>query len=165
MTPKQVAYIRNRIDGQRPREAAIAAGYAPTGAAQAAAMMEKRADVQKAIKKKVVPPVNEALAAGGVQRGAAELAKDAAADPDNWMRDYYETPLDLLKHVMNEPRAAKGLRFEAAKIAAPYMHGKAEPENKGKGKKAQAEEVAKQKAKTGKFQRRAAPGTRRMTLN
>lgn len=167
MTPKQRAYIENRIAGLAPKQAAIAAGYAPTGADQAASVMEKRADVQKAIKKKVVPGANSSGSANGRRsdaQKAAELVEQVETEGENWMRDHYDSPLDLFLHVMSEPRARPALRFEAAKQAAPYVHGKVAPAA-AKGKKAEAEERAKEKAARGKFQRRAAPRGSAMRLN
>lgn len=167
MTPKQRAYIENRIAGLAPKQAAIAAGYAPTGADQAASVMEKRADVQKAIKKKVVPGPNAAGSARGRRPDAdksGEFVETAQEEGESWMKDHYDSPLDLFLHVMSEPRARPALRFEAAKQAAPYVHGKVAPAA-AKGKKAEAEERAKDKATGGKFRRRAAPSKPAVRLN
>src|SRR5690606_38144151 len=87
MTPKQRAYIENRIAGLAPKQAAIAAGYAPTGADQAASVMEKRADVQKAIKKKVVPGANSSGSANGRRsdaQKAADLVEQVETEGENW---------------------------------------------------------------------------------
>lgn len=167
MTPKQRAYIENRIAGLRPKQAAIAAGYAPTGADQAASILEKRADVQKAIKKKAVPGANSAGSARGRRSDSErveEFVETAESEGENWMKDHYDSPLDLFLHVMSEPRARPALRFEAAKQAAPYVHGKVAPAA-SKGKKAEAEERAKDKATVGKFRRRAAPSKPAVRLN
>ena len=167
MTPKQVAYIENRIAGLDPQAAAIAAGYAATGANQVASSLEKRADVQKAIKKKAKPEQNAGRSAGGrksVGQKVDELAAAASGDKDNWMRDHYDSPLDMMTHIMNEPRAPKGMRFESAKIAFPFVHGKVAPAA-GKGKKEQQEERAKEQSRNGKFARRSAPRATGITVN
>ena len=70
---------------------------------------------------------------------------------DSWaMKDSYDSPLELLRDVWNNPKAPKGIRYQAAKDALPYLHARMEG-----GKKEEKEKGAKGAAK-GKFQ----PGNR-----
>ncbi|MBF6631818.1 MAG: terminase small subunit [Comamonas sp.] len=90
--------------------------------------------------------------ADGMQTAAAPVnwpfgQKTPEPDPD--LSDM--TPLDFLLQVMRDPKQAEARRMQAATIAAPYVHPKAEE----KGKKAAKQEAAA--AAGSKFVRPAAP--------
>ena len=81
---------------------------------------------------------------------AAIVTDDGSVD--SWaMKDRYDTPLDLLRDVWNNPKAPKGIRYQAAKDALPYVHARMEV-----GKKEEKEKAAK-RAVRGKFQPGAKP--------
>ena len=67
------------------------------------------------------------------------------------MKPKYDTPLDLLRDVWNNPDAPKSLRYQAAKDALPYCHARKEG-----GKKDEAAKESK-KAAAGKFGSSPAP--------
>ena len=69
------------------------------------------------------------------------------------MKPKYDTPLDLLRDVWNNPDAPKSLRYQAAKDALPYCH----PRIAEAGKKEKKEELAKKTSGAGRFQTKSAP--------
>ena len=137
---KMQAYAAARAQGLRPLDAAAHAGYSGSGIKVTTSRIEARSDVQAEIRRlksgvQVKPPVSTEV-----------------TDIDKWaMRDKYANPLDLMLDVMNNPKAPKSLRYQAAKDALPYCH----PRKEG-GKKEEKEERAK-KAAGGKFQTAARP--------
>lgn len=141
-TEKQKSYIEARRAGLKPNAAAIEAGYSTASAERVAISFEKRPDFQRAIKK-----TRNSVGSPGV------LSSEVA---DSYLHDHYDTPLDLFLHLMNEPKAPKGLRIEAAKIAAPFVHGKVQPAG-GKGKKEQLQERVNELRSTSKRRPRSAP--------
>lgn len=140
-------FAEARAQGLGPEAAAGHAGYSQTGIRVTASRLESRADVQKEIRrlKKGGPsPRDEMKAALGVEDN--EL--------DKWgMKDHYNSPLDLLKDVYNNPKAPKSLRYQAAKDALPYCHARKES-----GKKDEtANEAKKAGAKGSRFGQQQRP--------
>lgn len=135
LTGKQRAFVELKAAGVRNEEAAKRAGYSANGAAVTATGLMKRADIKEAI---------------------AALANNddsaIAAASNEWsMKPKYDTPLDLLRDVWNNPDAPKTLRYQAAKDALPYCHARKEG-----GKKEEAAKESK-KAAAGKFGSTPAP--------
>ena len=149
-----------------PRQAAIDAGYAPTGADSAASNLEKRADVQKAIKEKAKPKANAKQSAGGRQSRSAKAAALAAQaeGEGTLLRPHYSSARELFAHLMNEPEARDATRMMAASELAKYEIKETAPAA-GKGKKEQQEERAKEQSRNGKFARRSAPRATGITVN
>lgn len=69
------------------------------------------------------------------------------------MKDRYDSPLALLEDVMNNAKAPKSLRYQAAKDALPYRHARKES-----GKKEEAANDAKKAgAKGSRFGQQSRP--------
>ena len=140
---KMQAYAAARAQGLRPLDAAAHAGYSGSGIKVTTSRIEARSDVQAEIKR---------IKKGGVTVTAPGGKESAEERDEKWgMRDSYDNPLDLMLDVMNNPKAPKSLRYQAAKDALPYCH----PRKEG-GKKEEASERAK-KAAGGKFKTAARP--------
>lgn len=132
---KMQAYAAARAQGLRPLDAAAHAGYSGSGIKVTTSRIEARSDVQAEIRR---------LKRGG--EGANVEVEENDNGRDQWaMKDHYSSPLELMKDVMNNPKAPKSLRYQAAKDALPYCHARMEG-----GKKQDKEEAAK-KAGKGKF--------------
>ena len=114
--PKIPAYIQHRLYGLAPLAAAHAAGYSAAGISVAVARLEARADVQRALR----------------QGNADEFSTlrpieilDWSAESGYWrLLDHYNSPLELLLDVMNNPDAPASLRIQCAKDALPYCHAR-----------------------------------------
>lgn len=133
---KMQAYAAARAQGLRPLDAAAHAGYSGSGIKVTTSRIEARSDVQAEIRR---------LKKGG--KPVVNLPETDNDPLEKWaMRDSYANPLDLMLDVMNNPKAPKSLRYQAAKDALPYCH----PRKEG-GKKDEVKERAK-KAAGGKFQ-------------
>lgn len=146
---KMQAYAEGRAAGMDPNTAGAHAGYAPgAGMRVVASKLEARADVRAEIKR---------LKKAGVdtlpESGPAPAADESGKRTEWQMQDSYASPLELLEDIMNNPNAPKSLRYQAAKDALPYRHGRVAEAGK-KEKKQEAAEVASAK---GKFQRKAPP--------
>lgn len=158
MTPKQAKYAENRIAGLGRKEAAIAAGYSPQSADSAAARCENVPEVRSAIKKGALPAVIKPKKSPGrpsLRSKVEGVVKAAGRESQSYLKESYDSPLDLLLDVVSQPLAPDGLRIECAKIAAPFVHGKPAP--KALGKKEQADARAKELARGGRFTPRRAP--------
>ena len=132
---KMQKYAEARAQGLSPQDAGRDAGYSGSGLAVTVSRIEKRDDVRSEIKR---------LKNGGKSEPEVDTI-------DSWaMKDRYDSPLALLEDVMNNPKAPKGIRYQAAKDALPYKHARVEG-----GKKEEKDEKAKRAVK-GKFQ----PGNR-----
>lgn len=141
---KMQAYAEGRAAGMDPNTAGAHAGYAPgAGMRVVASKLEARADVRAEIKR---------LKKEGVKTDA--VGDLAVATRDAWaMKDSYTSPLELLEDIMNNPNAPKSLRYQAAKDALPYRHGRVAEA----GKKEKKQEAAEAASAKGKFQRKAPP--------
>lgn len=136
---KMQQYAEARAQGLAPQAAGLAAGYSGSGLAVTVSRIEKRDDVRAEIKR---------LKRGGKPEPESKTDDGSV---DSWaMKDRYDSPLALLEDVMNNPKAPKGIRYQAAKDALPYKHARVEG-----GKKQEKDEKAKRAVK-GKFQ----PGNR-----
>jgi phage terminase small subunit len=74
------------------------------------------------------------------------------------MKDHYGSSLELMQHSYNNPLLPPGLRFEAAKQALPYEHGRIGEKGKKEDKKDRAKDVAK-----GRFGTKQPPTASRAT--
>ena len=127
---KMQAYAEGRANGMEPRAAAAHAGYSGAGVKVVTCRLEQRDDVKKEIQR--------------LRKGGEAPSHDD--DPEAWaMKDRYGSPLELFLDVMNNPKAPKSLRHQAAKDAAPYCHARKEG-----GKKDEKDKAAK-KAAAGRF--------------
>lgn len=135
---KMQKYAEARANGLAPKDAARMAGYAEGGSLKVAvSRMEARADVRAEV---------------GRLRGELGVGAPDEGSLETWaMKDHYDSPLDLLQDVYNNPAAPKSLRYQAAKDALPYCHARKEG-----GKKDEAAKESK-KAAAGKFGASPAP--------
>src|SRR4051812_18686953 len=93
-------YIRYRVSGLAPRDAAVAAGYAQSGIRVTTTRLEAREDVRKALR-------------AGKRVGKPAEVDDAPPAPEGWkLKDRYSTPLDLMIDLMNNPNAPSGMRYQ-----------------------------------------------------
>jgi hypothetical protein len=159
-------YIEQRVSGVDPLNACLAAGYSQAGISVTMARLESREDVRLAIRaaKRAAPAVGKSkllhpLKAPAGKRHYRSVADeprhgDGPTDPlDPWrLRDSYDSPLDLLRDVMNNPKAPGGLRIQCAKDALPYCHARKEG-----GKKDDEKSKAKDTAASGKFGTQSKP--------
>lgn len=103
-------------------------------------------------RRKKAQPEQPYVDANGVRTDAAPPDWPFGAKPPEPEPDLSDmTPLDFLLKVMRDPKQTETRRMQAATIAAPYMHPKAEE----KGKKVAKQEAAA--AAGSKFARPAAP--------
>lgn len=150
-------YIEQRVAGVDPLNAGLAVGYAVASISVQVAKLESREDVRLAIRaaKRGVgksKPVHRMKNGERQYRSAAdEPSKKNPLDP--WrLRDHYDSPLDLLRDVMNNPQAPGGLRIQCAKDAMPYCHARKEG-----GKKEDDKSKAKDTANNSKYGSQAKP--------
>lgn len=142
---KMQAYAEARAQGLEPLVAAAHAGYAGSGIKVTTSRIEARSDVQAEVRR---------LRKGGKPSPTTGAKKpvDEDSELEKWaMRDRYDSPLDLLRDVMNNPKAPKSLRYMAAKDALPYCHARKET-----SKKEEAAAASKKVAK-GKFRPASRP--------
>ena len=134
---KMQKYAEGRANGLAPKDAARMAGYAEGGSLKVAvSRMEARADVKAEVDRL------------RKQSGAAEPDEGR----EQWgLKDHYDSPLELMLDVMNNPLAPVSARYGAAKDALPYCHARKEG-----GKKDEAAKESK-KAAAGKFGSSPAP--------
>lgn len=130
---KMQAYAEARAAGLDPIPAAAAAGYSGSGIRVTTSRLEAREDIKAEVRR--------------LKKGGAPV-DDTPDDTgrEEWgYKDHYDSPLELMLDVMNNPVAPKSIRYQAAKDALPYCHAKKEG-----GKKEDQENRAK-KASAGRF--------------
>ncbi|MFC0710703.1 terminase small subunit [Azorhizophilus paspali] len=133
LTEQKRRYAAARLSGMTKKEAAIEAGCPEKTASQAASRYEKDPDVQAAMGRQI----------------AAEAKKKAeapAVDPDPYIPDAANDPLEFMRQMMNSVEADPKLRLDAAKSLAAFTVAKPGE----KGKKEERADAAK-KASGGKF--------------
>lgn len=137
LTDQQLAYARNRAAGVKQRESAIAAGYSTVSAAVTATNLERRADIQAAIR-----AARKQLKVEGVEVPAKDDAPGTAKMP----KSKYTDSLEFLTDLMNLDKAPLAMRARAAEQLIPYQHARIGE----KGKKEKANERAKELSQGGK---------------
>lgn len=136
-TTKITAYIKQRLLGLEPLQAARLAGYSEgPGLSVTTSRNEAREDVRAALRKAkregvvLGRVVTKQKASGRGNRRAmeeGEVGGDTLNNPEAWaLKDRYDEPLDLLMDVMNNKKAPQGLRIQCAKDAMPYRHARKE---------------------------------------
>lgn len=145
-------YIEQRVAGVDALNACLAAGYSQAGISVTMARLESREDVREAIraakrgsKSKQLQPLKSPTSKRQYRSVADEPrhGDGPAKDPlDPWrLKDHYDSPLELLRDVMNNPQAPGGLRIQCAKDALPYCHARKEGGKKD-DEKSRAKETA-----------------------
>ncbi|QGT80426.1 terminase small subunit [Pseudomonas coronafaciens] len=161
LTPKKRAFVDAVRGGASNKDAAIAAGYAASSAAQAGARLAKDPFVMEAltgpaVNKKVnkfvkgSSPAAASPAAPVGEHGQAEEQPGEAFDLSKALR--FSDPKDFLLATMNDFEAEAKLRVDAAKALMPFIH----PRKGESGKKETAKDKAAGAAQ-GKFGVRKGP--------
>ena len=161
LTPKKRAFIAALREGASNKDAAIAAGYAASSAAQAGARLAKDRYVIEALRGPAVnkkvnkfvkgsPPAAAALSVPPGDEQPAEEQPDAGFDLSKALR--FSDPKDFLLATMNDFEAEAKLRVDAAKALMPFIH----PRRGESGKKDTAKDKAASAAQ-GKFGVRKGP--------
>ncbi|KPY88941.1 terminase small subunit [Pseudomonas syringae pv. tagetis] len=161
LTPKKRAFVDAVRGGASNKDAAVAAGYAASSAAQAGARLAKDPFVMEAltgsaVNKKVnkfvkgSSPAAASPAAPVGEHGQAEEQPDVAFDLSKALR--FSDPKDFLLATMNDFAAEAKLRVDAAKALMPFIH----PRKGESGKKETAKDKAAGAAQ-GKFGVRKGP--------
>ena len=141
MTEKQRAFVAAKVAGVGNRDAAIAAGYAPSSARVAASKLMARDDIVQAIK------------------AAAKPARVTVPSENPMPRDHYADSKSFLEDVMNHVGLPFAVRMDAAKQLLPFHHAKM-----GElGKKEKKQEAAEGIAKRGRFVPKQPPALRLVT--
>lgn len=154
LTPKQLGYIAARVEGLKKRESAIAAGYSSAGADVAAAKCERDERIRKAIaagKRKLNPR----------DRSKPKPESDEKEKPR--LKPKYDSSLELMRGVYNNPLMPDSVRIDAAKAALPFEHGRIVDTGKKQKKVEAAKAIAAGAGgKTGKpkFATKAPPALR-----
>lgn len=144
-------YANARAQGLEPKLAGAQAGYALPGLAVTVCRLEKREDVRAEITRLRRGGKRKSATAKDIEHALGVSDKD---DMEKWaLQDNYATPLDLMRDVMNNPKAPRSLRYQAAKDALPYCHARKEG-----GKKDADAEAAREVAGKGRFQTGRKPG-------
>ncbi len=161
LTPKKRAFVDAVRGGASNKDAAIAAGYAASSAAQAGARLAKDPFVMEAltgsaVNKKVnkfvkgSSPAAASSAAPVGEHGQAEEQSNEAFDLSKALR--FSDPKDFLLATMNDFEAEAKLRVDAAKALMPFIH----PRKGESGKKETAKDKAAGAAQ-GRFSVRKGP--------
>ncbi|MGE6387367.1 terminase small subunit [Pseudomonas sp. NPDC078416] len=155
LTPKKQAFVAAKKDGASNKDAAIAAGYAASSAAQAGARLAKdqfviAALAGPAVNKKVnkfvkgdAPPKSSGSSSRG-EHSADDDPGDESFDLVKAMR--FSDPKEFLLATMNDFETDSKLRVDAAKALMPFIHPR-----KGEGGKKEGKENAAKIAAKGKF--------------
>ena len=138
LTDKQRAFAVNKAAGVKHREAAIAAGYAPTAAAQQASILMSRPDIKAAIK------AAKKLMTNGVMPEGVNIATEAGLDPkkNSMPKSHYADPVTFLEDLMNHQHVPLAVRADAAKQLLPYKHARIGEKGKKETAKDRAELIA-----------------------
>ncbi|MHA3054833.1 terminase small subunit [Acinetobacter sp. ANC 4633] len=137
------------VDGASNKDAAISAGYPEKTAAQQGSKLKKHHEIIVLIEKLKADKEGRSLTKTEVKKvkevNSSNTEQDLDAPPDDPYSQ--DDPLEFLIDVMNNAGNDMFLRFNAAKAALPYIHGKVAE----KGKKQTKEEEAKKASNSGKF--------------
>ncbi|WP_151746325.1 terminase small subunit [Acinetobacter soli] len=148
LTEKMKKFARAIVDGATNKEAAISAGYAEKTASQQGSKLRNDSEIIVYIEKLKAEKEGRTLTPSKSQVKPESSGEDENPFEDNYAKD---DPLQFLIDVMNKSDDMF-LRFNAAKAALPYVHGKVAE----KGKKEAKHDKAKEGAATGRYATRGA---------
>lgn len=144
LTEKMKKFARAIVDGATNKEAAISAGYEEKTASQQGSKLKNNSEIIVYIEKLKAEKEGRTLTPEKPKVNPVSSGEDDnPLSNDNYAKD---DPLQFLIDVMNNSEDMF-LRFNAAKAALPYVHGKVAE----KGKKETKEDAAKAATKSGKF--------------
>lgn len=144
LTEKMKKFARAIVDGATNKEAAISAGYEEKTASQQGSKLRNNSEIIVYIEKLKAEKEGRTLTSE-----KPKVKNENSGEYDNPLSDddyAKDDPLQFLIDVMNKSDDMF-LRFNAAKAALPYVHGKVAE----KGKKETKEDAAKAATKSGKF--------------
>lgn len=149
LTEKQQKFVDAKLAGLNNTSAAVEAGYSRQTAKITGAQLMNHPGIVAAI-------------AEGEQKSGKTVQKKAKSDKGSTdlLQSTFESSLHLMQSVYNDLTLPFGVRFEAAKQALPYEHGKIGEKGKKEGRK----EAAKEGATEGKF-KVGKPPTRKSHLS
>jgi phage terminase small subunit len=147
ISEKMKKFAQAIVDGASNKNAAISAGYAEKSASQQGSKLRKDPEVIVWIEKLKADQKKLTLTQPKPEK--VKVATPTETDLDQPPEDPYTKgdPLQFLIEVMDNCGNDMFLRFNAAKAALPYIHGKVAE----KGKKQTKEEEAKKASNSGKF--------------
>lgn len=144
LSEKMKKFAQAVVDGLSNKEAAISAGYAEKTASQAGSKLRKDPEIIVYIEKLKADKEGRSLTSEKPKvKTANTYEDDNPLDDEDYAKD---DPLQFLIDVMNKS-SDMFLRFNAAKAALPYVHGKVAE----KGKKETKADEAKKATQGGKF--------------
>jgi len=144
LTEKMKKFARAIVDGATNKEAAISAGYEEKTASQQGSKLRNNSEIIVYIEKLKAEKEGRTLTPEKPKVKTENSGEyDNPLNDDDYAKD---DPLQFLIDVMNKSDDMF-LRFNAAKAALPYVHGKVAE----KGKKETKEDAAKAATKSGKF--------------
>lgn len=144
LSEKMKKFAQAIVDGLSNKEAAISAGYAEKTASQAGSKLRKDPEIIVHIEKLKADKEGRSLTSEKPKvKTANTYEDDNPLDDEDYAKD---DPLQFLIDVMNKSDDMF-LRFNAAKAALPYVHGKVAE----KGKKETKADEAKKATQGGKF--------------
>lgn len=144
LSEKMKKFAQAVVDGLSNKEAAISAGYAEKTASQAGSKLRKDPEIIVHIEKLKADKEGRSLTSEKPKvKTANTYEDDNPLDDEDYAKD---DPLQFLIDVMNKS-SDMFLRFNAAKAALPYVHGKVAE----KGKKETKADEAKKATQGGKF--------------
>lgn len=142
LSEKMKKFAQAVVDGLSNKEAAISAGYAEKTASQQGSKLRKDPEIIVHIEKLKADKEGRSLTSGKPKvKTISTHEDDNPLDDEDYAKD---DPLQFLIDVMNKSDDMF-LRFNAAKAALPYVHGKVAE----KGKKQTQEDEAKAAANGG----------------
>ncbi|MHA3104179.1 terminase small subunit [Acinetobacter sp. ANC 3791] len=147
ISEKMKKFAQAIVDGASNKDAAISAGYAEKSASQQGSKLRKDPEIIVWIEKLKADQKKLTLTQPKPEK--VKAATPTETDLDQPPEDPYTKgdPLQFLIEVMDNSGNDMFLRFNAAKAALPYIHGKVAD----KGKKQTKEEEAKKASNSGKF--------------
>lgn len=144
LSEKMKKFAQAVVDGLSNKEAAISAGYAEKTASQAGSKLRKDPEIIVHIEKLKADKEGRSLTSEKPKvKTANTYEDDNPLDDEDYAKD---DPLQFLIDVMNKS-SDMFMRFNAAKAALPYVHGKVAE----KGKKETKADEAKKATQGGKF--------------
>jgi len=144
LSEKMKKFAQAVVDGLSNKEAAISAGYAEKTASQAGSKLRKDPEIIVYIEKLKADKEGRSLTSEKPKvKTISTHEDDNPLDDEDYAKD---DPLQFLIDVMNKS-SDMFLRFNAAKAALPYVHGKVAE----KGKKETKADEAKKATQGGKF--------------
>lgn len=144
LSEKMKKFAQAVVDGLSNKEAAISAGYAEKTASQAGSKLRRDPEIIVHIEKLKADKEGRSLTSEKLKvKTANTYEDDNPLDDEDYAKD---DPLQFLIDVMNKS-SDMFLRFNAAKAALPYVHGKVAE----KGKKETKADEAKKATQGGKF--------------